>query len=190
MLKRTAFKQKVERKRCKCSAEFKPANTFQKDCIPCLIKKGKKEQKRVAKVKKAEDAAFKKKVRDKDHPWHIKTLERLVNRYICLRDKDLPCISCDRPADAPIQWSAGHYFSVGSSPELRFELLNIHKQCWFNCNKNRGGNIAQYRPRLVLKIGEANVAWLEGPHKAKNYTIPELNDLIAEYRLKNKELAT
>ena len=82
---------------------------------------------------------------------------------------------------------AGHYRSVGACPELRFEPLNIHRQC-VKCNRNLSGNAVEYRIRLVLRIGAETVAWLEGPHEPRKYTVEEIKTIKAEYRAKTREL--
>jgi len=50
----------------------------------------------------------------------------------------------------------------------------------------KSGNILEYRIRLVKKIGQAAVDWLEGPHEPKRYTIDELKEIKAEYKSKLK----
>ncbi|WP_258530002.1 recombination protein NinG [Pseudomonas aeruginosa] len=64
------------------------------------------------------------------------------------------------------QYHAGHYRSVGSHPELRFDEDNVHKQC-APCNNHKSGDVVNYRINLVAKIGAAAVARLEGPHERK-----------------------
>ena len=115
-----------------------------------------------------------------------------MNEFIRLRDAHLPCISCDSiPSDHDLftgsRWDAGHYRSVGSCPELRFEPLNIHRQC-VKCNRNLSGNAVEYRIRLVLRIGVERVAWLEGLHPARKYTVEEIKAIKADYRAKTREL--
>ena len=82
-----------------------------------------------------------------------KELETVVNKYIRLRDKDKPCISCNKPAGS-YKITAGHYYPAGSYKNIRFDLDNIHGQCWYNCNKNRHGNLIEYRKGLIERIGE------------------------------------
>jgi hypothetical protein len=117
---------------------------------------------------------------------HMKDAQRAFNTWIRLRDAGQPCISCGTTAD--VQYCAGHYRTTGSCPELRFEPLNVHLQCNKNCNLEKSGNIVGYRPRLLGKIGCHNLAWLEGPHEAKRYTIEDLKTITAEYRAKTREL--
>lgn len=134
---------------------------------------------------------LKKKVRDHDKPWHNKTLQKLFNKFIRLRDADEPCISCGRhnPPFFPRkgQWDAGHFRSVGGNPELRFEEKNCFKECVF-CNTKDSEHLIKYQDNLVRLFGQERVDWLKGPHDPKNYTIPDLQDMIKEYRQKIKSL--
>jgi hypothetical protein len=107
------------------------------------------------------------------------------NQWVKLRDADEVCISCGR--DHKGQWHAGHYLSVGAHPELRFEPLNVWKQCQ-PCNTHLHGNLISYRKMLLERIGIEKLEWLEGPHKPKKYTIDELKIIIKEYRIKSKLL--
>lgn len=102
------------------------------------------------------------------------------NRYIRLRDKNLPCISCGSTSG---EINAGHYRSAGSCPELRFHEDNIHKQC-VHCNKWKSSNAVDYRIGLVVKIGLGMVEWLEGPHEPQNRTLEDLDDIYDWYTIK------
>lgn len=138
----------------------------------------------------------KKELRSNDKKIQKEKTKTLCHRYIRLRDIDLPCISCGR-YDHEIpdvltggKWDAGHFKTKGAYPELRFEELNIHKQCK-SCNGGSGRFTkkertvsAQYRKNLIKKIGLENVEWLEGPHEAKKYTIDDLKQLQDVYRQK------
>jgi len=116
----------------------------------------------------------------------FKEAQVIFNQFIRLRDKNEPCISCGTISN--VQYAAGHYRSVGSSPELRFNELNVHKQCNSYCNNHLSGNIVQYRINLIKKIGLEAVEWLEGKHEAKHYTIDDIKELKRIYREKIKEL--
>jgi hypothetical protein len=56
------------------------------------------------------------------------------------------------------------------------------------CNRNLSGNAVEYRNRLVLRIGAEKVAWIEGPHPARKYTVEEIKAIKAEYRAKTRQL--
>mgnify|MGYP003648315059 FL=1 len=110
-------------------------------------KKAKQERKE---TKKAKEALL-------THRDYLKLFQTVFNTYIRERDKDLPCISCGKNNDK--QFHAGHYRSVGSCPELRFEELNVWRQC-ATCNTYLHGNLIEYRKELINRIGVEKVEWL------------------------------
>jgi hypothetical protein len=169
--------------------------SFQTWCSPdcaLVIARAKQEKKRkeLAKVERRQINVRKEKL--KSRADHLREAQAAVNEYVRLRDAHLPCISCDStPNDNDLmtgsRWDAGHYRSVGACPELRFEPLNIHRQC-VKCNRNLSGNAVEYRIRLVLRIGADKVAWLEGPHASRKYDVEQIKAIKAEYRAKIREL--
>lgn len=181
----TLAKPKEYRKTCKhCGEKFKPAMTTQKACsVKCALALApagrEKAEKAIQANARKEHAAQKEKVKPKGA--HAREAQALVNEWIRLRDANEPCISCGRHHEG--QYHAGHFRTVASAPELRFEPLNIHKQC-APCNNHLSGNIINYRPRLIEKIGLEAVEWLEGPHEPKRYTIADFQAIKAEYREK------
>ena len=115
----------------------------------------------------------------------LKEAQTVFNQWIRLRDEKEPCISCKRFHTG--QYHAGHYLSTGAHPELRFEPLNVWKQCQ-PCNTHLSGNLINYRKSLIEKIGINKVEWLEGHHEFKKNTIDDFKILIKEYRIKISEL--
>ena len=188
-------------KKCRvaeCGAPFVPQRLGQRVCSPaCAILDAptnqanqEKARKSLAQVERLEIKVRKEKL--KSRADHLREAQAAVNEYVRLRDAHLPCISCDSmPNDSDLmtgsRWDAGHYRSVGACPELRFEPLNIHRQC-VKCNRNLAGNAVEYRIRLVQRIGAETVAWLEGPHEPRKYTVEEIKTIKAEYRAKTREL--
>lgn len=110
--------------------------------------------------------------------------QAVFNKFIRLRDENLPCISCGRFHAG--QYHAGHYRAVGSAPHLRFHEQNCHKQC-APCNNHLSGNIINYRTGLIKKIGIESVESLEGNQTPAKYTIDDIKQLIAKYKLKLKQ---
>lgn len=150
-------------------------------------------QVRAAQAKKAAKDASEQRKRDRERLKQLKTRSEwlreaqvVFNKYIRLRDVGLPCISCGR--NSGTKMNAGHYLSVGAHPELRFDEANCHIQCE-HCNSYKSGNQAQYRPRLIAKVGQAEVDRLEGPQQPLKLTIPEIHELIAKYKAKVKEVS-
>lgn len=185
-------------KKCRvpeCGASFVPQKLGQAVCSPaCAIKDAPRNQakarKALAQVERSEIKVRKEKL--KSRADHLREAQAAVNEYVRMRDAHLPCISCDStPNDNDLmtgsRWDAGHYRSVGACPELRFEPLNIHRQC-VKCNRNLSGNAVEYRIRLVLRIGVDKVAWIEGPHEARKYTVEEIKAIKAKYRVLTREL--
>jgi hypothetical protein len=116
---------------------------------------------------------------------YLKETQIEFNRFIRTRDAHLPCISCGRTTEAKI--NAGHFLSVGSHPQLRFNENNCHKQCE-HCNTYLSGNQAQYRMRLIPKIGLEAVEALECDQTIAKWSIDDLKAIKATYKLKTKEL--
>lgn len=185
-------------KKCKnpaCGISFPPQRLGQAVCSPkCALAiapaNTEKARKAIAQRDRREIRVRKEKL--KSRADHLREAQAAVNEYVRLRDAHLPCISCDSmPNDNDLmtgsRWDAGHYRSVGACPELRFEPLNIHRQC-VKCNRNLSGNAVEYRIRLLQRIGAETVAWLEGPHEPRKYTVEEIKTIKAEYRAKTREL--
>ena len=178
-------------KKCRvaaCGASFVPARLGQAVCSPaCAIldapKNQAKARKAIAQRERREIKVRKEKL--KSRADHLKDTQIAFNAWVRARDAELPCISCGRHHQG--KYDAGHYRTVGSNPALRFEPLNCHKQC-SPCNTQLSGDIVNYRINLVQKIGAEAVAWIEGPHEAKKYTVEELKAMTADYRAKTREL--
>lgn len=176
-------------KRCKaCRAEFVPARPLQIACGPkCALDLAKKasERKANAQAKEERKAAREAKERVKTRAEYMREAQAAFNAWVRARDANLPCVSCGRHHQG--QYHAGHYRSVGSSPALRFEPLNVWKQC-APCNNHLSGNAIEYRIELVKRIGADMVEWLEGPHDPKKYTVEDLKQIAKECRAKVREL--
>jgi glutaredoxin-related protein len=181
-------------KKCRvaeCKASFVPQRLGQAVCSPtCAIADAatnqanqEKARKSLAQVERREIKVRKENI--KSRAQHLKDAQTAFNAWIRERDVGLPCVSCGRHHNG--QWHAGHYRTVGGNPELRFEPLNVWRQC-APCNNHKSGDIVNYRIELVKRIGAEAVEWLEGPHEAKKYTVEQLKAMTAEYRAKTREL--
>lgn len=176
---------------CGCKKYFDkdtllPINGSNFHNIDCAVQYANNKGKKLfAKKEKKDHIEAKKRLKDNDRKFQIKKTQTIFNSYIRLRDDTLPCVSCLRFHDG--QYHAGHYRSVGANPELRFDPRNCHKQC-APCNDHLSGNLVNYRINLVAKHGVEFVDFLEGPHKPKRYTIPELKELQQHYKQLIKEL--
>lgn len=171
----------MRKKKCKnCKEWFEPERQFQNCCtIRCAIEYAREQG---AKKKKKE---LRERVLGNDKKHQTQLAQKAFNQFIRLRDADEPCISCQRHHKG--QYHAGHYRSVGSAPNLRFNELNVNKQC-SACNNYKSGNIGEYRINLIKKIGIEAVERLEADHTPKKYTIEEIINIKKYYREKCREL--
>jgi hypothetical protein len=151
-------------KHCRARTE-KPGQVIHEACIDPFLAdlKKKQEAKRErdrrakAKVERAEIRRRKEKLKTRSE-WE-EECRQIVQKIARIRDRNDGCISCDLPANWDGQWHGSHFRSHGACSVLQFNLLNIHKACWI-CNKIYSGRINEYEPRLVKKIGQERVDWL------------------------------
>jgi 5-methylcytosine-specific restriction endonuclease McrA len=107
-----------------------------------------------------------------------KEVQKVVNKYIRLRDAELGCISCCTGSCD----EAGHFWPMGANGALRYDLDNLHGQCT-SCNRWKHGNLLEYRLALVKKIGEVRVEYLDAHHHdVKKWTREELEIIKLECR--------
>lgn len=190
------------RRRCKnadCREWFHPGFSNQTWCSPecgTVIALAKREKDRHKAIQEAErrrkDEAQQEKRHTKIRKLAVKPLsyfhrqaQSAFNQYIRTRDFGQPCISCGRKSGAKM--NAGHYRTVGASKETCYDETNCHLQCE-HCNSYLSGNIGEYRPQLIAKIGQSAFDRLMGPHELKKWTREELQELAADYRQKTREL--
>lgn len=151
--------------------------------------KVKAEAKRIKAQKEAEKADRKrlaeKKQQVKPLSHFIKQAQQAFNEFIRYRDRHLPCISCGRHHEG--QYHAGHFRTTGANPELRFDEDNCHRQC-APCNNHLSGNLINYRPALIQKIGQARFDALMGPHELPKWKREDYIRIRDEYRAKLKAL--
>ena len=121
---------------------------------------------RVAKERAAKRAKQRERAHDRQRREKLKPISewedecrRIVQKIARIRDRNDGCISCELPANWNGQWHGSHYRSHGAASAVQFHLWNIHKACWI-CNKLYSGRIDQYEPRLIAKIGQEKVDWL------------------------------
>jgi hypothetical protein len=180
-------------KKCRnrdCGKTFTPARSMQQACsVPCAIALSEKQKaQKAARANKVERKSLREALeKAKTRGEHLKDAQTAVNAYVRLRDANDPCISCDRPASWGGQWHASHYRSVGSNPGWRFNLLNIHRACSI-CNAWKSGNLTEYRPRLIAKIGLERVETLEQESPVRKYDIEYLNRLKRIFREKARRI--
>jgi len=174
--------------RCKrCKSDFEPLYRngiiISRFCIRCLVDKKKEQDKKNWRVEKK---VLKEKLKTKSQ-W-LNDLQKIFNTFIRLRDRNKPCISCGKPLIG--KFDAGHYFTVGAYPNVRFNECNVHGQC-VECNQHKHGNVSEYALNLPIRIGnEKYEELLEIRNKPLMLTIDEIKALIKYYKQKIKEYET
>ena len=113
--------------------------------------------------------------------------QKLFNQFIRLRDKDLPCVSCQKIIGVNEVSHASHYRPATNS-RLRFDERNVHKSC-VKCNVFLSSNAIKYREALVAKLGEDVVEELDNTNEPYRYTTDELQEVVTKYRNKIKRIS-
>ena len=171
-------------KKCRiCKTWYTPQRVAQSTCedVKCALLYGREVQ-----AKEYQRVTRQRKKAMKSRGSHLKDAQAIFNKWVRLRDADLPCVSCGRWHEG--QWHCGHYKSVGgNSSILRFEPDNCAKQC-APCNNFKSGALDTFRIELIKRIGLDRVEWLEGPHEPHKYEIEEIEGIKKKYRAAIKEL--
>ncbi len=140
----------MAKKRCKnCKKSFEQTySTLQVCCsTKCAIEFSKEKKKEQA--KSLNDAKIERTIKD--------TLEALKNsvmlvchKFIRLRDKFKPCISCG--ANWNDKFQAGHFFKAELYSNLKYNEFNISGQCR-KCNLRKDGNFDGYKKGFIERYG-------------------------------------
>jgi hypothetical protein len=129
--------------------------------------------------------------------------QRDVNRYVRLRDAGMECPSCGKPEAIVIHeqghkvggaHDAGHFRSRGAAKQLRFNLLNIWRQCK-SCNAGEGKFshksetvTMEYERWLIAKIGIERVEKLKNNHDIVRYKADYLRRMRDIFRRRANRL--
>jgi hypothetical protein len=139
-------------KTCKiCKVKFELKKPLQQVCSPaCAIFLAEKNK---AKNEKKEKTKIKKELREaaKTISSYRKELQIIVNKIVREIDAGFNCISSGRSYKTNDQ--AGHYYSVGAYPNLRFNLHNIYSQSVAD-NLYKSGNPIGFTQGLIREFGE------------------------------------
>lgn len=149
-----------------------------------------KQARDAAKVERANTRARKEAM--KRIPDLIKEAQHAFNAYIRERDKARTCICCGLglrglSGSTGGDFDCGHYRSVGSAPQLRFDERNAHGQRKV-CNRWGAGRAVDYRIGLIGRIGVDAVDELEASNTPHKWQRDELIAIKQTYRAKLREL--
>ena len=179
----------------KCKVCRKPNRPFKTTCsIECeaelglkLLEKAKRAE---AKQVRAVDKVRKEKLKSRSD-W-MREAQQAFNAFIRKRDQlaGHRCISSGKVLD----WSGnatdcGHFRSVGSAPQCRFNENNAHAQSKHD-NRYLSGNAIEYRKGLIERIGLQAVEELEANNTVQKWSIDDLKQIKEKYRQKFRDLKT
>lgn len=175
--------------KCKsCKNEFVKIKPLQTVCsLPCAIAYTKEKAEKKAKQEwNKEKREFRQK--DKTYTQRLNEARKVFQKWIRLRDKDQPCISCG--CTTAKQWDAGHFLKAELFSGLIFNEFNVFRQC-SSCNNYLSGNELMYRKGLIKRIGVEKVEELESmadSMRIHKYSNEELQSIVKIYSLKIKQL--
>lgn len=174
-------------KTCKiCKEKFRPERQLQSVCsYKCSLEYANKTLKKNATQTKRKYRKALKQYNMNDIPVLKRKAQEIFNKFIRLRDRKEPCISCghDFNGENPRQMHCGHYRPQGGNSLWRYEEKNCHAQCSI-CNNHLSGNLVPYRENLIKKIGLEEVVILEDTNTIKRWTKEELQEIIKIYKEK------
>ena len=134
----------------------------------------------VAKINRANKATAKDSI--KSYAQRLGEAKKVFQKWIRLRDKDKPCISCGSISSTV--WDGGHFKKAELYSGVIFNEYNVNIQCG-KCNRFLGGNELNYRTGLIAKIGEQavlNLEHLAEMSRMKKYTNEELEEIKLKYK--------
>jgi hypothetical protein len=172
--------------KCKnCKETFEPVKFLQKycfkdECVRVFVEEAKVKTWKKTKAKMKDDLMT---LQD-----YLKIAQQIFNKYIRLRDKGNVCISCQKPIKIG-NCDAGHMWSAGGHSNLRFNEFNVNSQCSRPCNKDKAGDINNYRLGFVKKYGAIKLQEIDFIAKTeKKFTKEELKEIIEIYKKKVKSI--
>lgn len=184
-------KKALKPKRCRhCGNSFQPISSMSKACsVPCAMAlTDAAKAKKAAKEKREERKSLKERAEKiKTRGEHMKEAQAAVNAYVRERDYGKSCISCGLPPKQVFGGAVdcGHYRSVGSAPNCRFNLKNLAAQC-VKCNRFLGSNSVEMRKGLIAKIGLEAVEALEADQTVRKFDIAYLERIKRIFRKKTR----
>ncbi len=141
---------------------------------------------KVTKPRKEIEALKTKKKERKTLSLEIEKTQKLVNKYVRLRDQGKPCISQNIPYTPDAE--AGHLYPKNQFSAIRFDLDNIHGQSIY-ANRNLKGDFENYIIRVEKRIGKERLEILKNKAaeckiNVKQWSFDELKQIQKDIKIK------
>ena len=180
-------------KKCKakgCTNTFIQRNSFEVVCsLTCAINEGKrkealKREKELRLNKQLDKLKLKElKAKVKTRTDWLREAQVVFNKWVRNRDKNQLCICCNKHLRVG-NVDASHYFSAGAHSNVRFNEDNVWASCSRPCNKDKSGDLINYREGLLKRIGEEKLNELTELSKVqKKWEVEELKQIIKQYKI-------
>jgi hypothetical protein len=180
----------VRPKKCKiCKNKFTPIRPLQPTCneYECKLAYAVEHaNKAIERKKKAEKRVLKEKLEKlKPKSYYEALLQKEINEMARMIDFGQPCIATGNFG----KMSGGHFHAVGSCPQIRYHLDNIHIQS-FHSNHFKSGDNSRYRNGLINIYGAEYAEYVESlkGHKQLQLNIEEIKGFIKKARELKKEI--
>ncbi len=176
---------KIYKRKClNCKEKFEPRNSTQTACsIKCSIEYVNKKK---SKDWKKEKKVIKESLKTKSD--YERELQIEINTIVRLIDKGSFCHSTKKPLNE--KYDAGHVFSVGGNPTIRFNLFNIYAQSVY-ANQYLSGDQINFLNVLSEVYGiehKEYVLNLKSHYKLIKLSLEDLKEKIKTAREIVKEL--
>ena len=164
------------------------------DCAVAIVRKKwdkdaksrERSQIKAKKAEKREHAKQKREFQQNDLKVRKPAAKNACHAYIRERDKNEPCICCNRPLGE--NYHAGHWLESGNNPQTRYDSRNINAQR-IDCNFFKGGDSGDYEANLRAKIGDEAVEELKSMKGGTmKRTAQDYLEIEGYYKNKIKEL--
>jgi len=171
---------KTPRRKCKyCKEYYEPKHTTTEPCpkYECRIKHL---EANTSKINRANKSVAKEKI--KSYSQRLGEAKRVFQKWIRMRDKDLPCQACLKPIRGIAHGC--HVFKAELFSGVIFDERNCFIGC-VKCNLYLNGNEVQYLENLKHRFGEE---WVEQLRKdahetrKKKYSNDELEAIKIKYK--------
>ena len=127
---------------------------------------------------------------NKSLSYLIQNTINICHKYIRLRDKEKPCISCGQ--DWHDDFQAGHFYKAELYSSLKFDETNINGQCP-KCNLFLEGNESGYRVGIINRYSKGFLSLLDSKallekKQGFKWDRTKLNKIQQYYKNKLKQL--
>lgn len=153
---------KPKKYKCKsCGNLYEKKHSFQTwcsyDCGVNIAKNKLEKQNKSKAIQEKKEWKERKESLKRELNYSKDPLQIAINKIVRLIDKHQPCIA--RPFENCKFFDAGHVYSTGSHPALKYNLWNIHKQS-VKSNRDKGGEQHLMLEGIEIRYGKERLNYI------------------------------